>query len=236
MKKILLGLAGLLVSVICNAQITPAKRIDTLVISTLKYNEVELEKEDWPFDTIYKSKSDFTIGDRTFNIAEVNKWGRNSHYVIVDPKKKNDMPLELWMTTGNLRKFTIILFNGYEFHCISSGYIPVEKYNSQPCVVSHTVEGRDVVRMEFPEFLCHDEGEVTVLVQLDPSGHVTDTRIIDNISDNSKCLRYFARRSASMSIFSKSESAGTQIGEIVYRFNQDKTSRDKKKLFGNSGQ
>ena len=113
MKKILSGLVGLLVSVICNAQITPVKKIDTLVISTLKYNEVELEKEDWPLDTIYKSNSYFSIGDKTFDITEVNKWGRNSHYIIVD-QKKNDLPMELWMTTGNLRKFTIILFNGYD--------------------------------------------------------------------------------------------------------------------------
>ena len=235
MKKILSGLVGLLVSVICNAQITPVKKIDTLVISTLKYNEVELEKEDWPLDTIYKSKRHFSIGGKTFDITEVNKWGRNSHYIIVDPKK-NDTPMELWMTTGNLRKFTIILFNGYEFHCTSNRYIPVEKYNSQPCVVSYAIDGREAVKMAFPEFLCHDEGEVTVLVQVDPSGHVTDTRIMDNISDNSKCLRYFARRSASMSIFNKSESDEVQIGEIVYRFNQNKSSREKKKFFGNSDQ
>lgn len=230
MKRILIGLIGLLVSVICNAQITPTKQIDTLIITALRYNEAEVDKEDWPYDVIYKSKTDFKIGDKTYNIIEVNKWGRTTHYAIIDSKKNKGMPMDLWMTTGNIHKFTLILFNGHEFHCMSSKYIPVEKYHSQPCVVSHSVEGREVVKMEFPEFLCHGEGEVTVLVQVAPSGHVTGTRILDDISDNNKCLRYFAQRSASISRFTESDSKEPQIGEIVYKFNKDKSSKDKKKF------
>ena len=88
MKRILIGLIGLLVSVICNAQITPTKQIDTLIITALRYNEAEVDKEDWPYDVIYKSKTDFRIGDKTYNIIEVNKWGRTTHYAIIDSKKK----------------------------------------------------------------------------------------------------------------------------------------------------
>lgn len=225
MKKMLTGLIGLLASVFCHAQIMPEKQTDTLIVTSLRYNEEAVEKEDWPLDVLYKTKSEFTIGDKKYNITEVNKWGRTTHYSIVDTKDRKGLPLDLWMTTGNLRNFTIILFNGYEFSCSSSKFIPVERYLSQPCVISHSLEGRETVKMEFPEFKCHGEGEVYVMVKVAPSGKVVATKIIDNISASNRCLRLFARRSASMSSFSPSDEAdGIQIGEIIYRFDEDKSS------------
>lgn len=225
-KRILIGLLLLAYCAICNAQITPPKQIDTLIITSMRYNEADIEREDWPFEAIYKSKSDFKIGDKTYNIVEVNKWKKTSHYSIIEAHK--GMPLDLWMTTGNLNKFTLILFNGYELSCISNKYIPVERYYSQPCVTSHTLEGREVTDLNFPDFLCHGEGEVVILVQVDREGNVTGSRVMDEISENNKCLRYFALRSASMSKFTPSEDAPElQVGEIVYKFNRDKSSKNK---------
>lgn len=230
-KRLLVCLILLASGFIGHAQINPPKQIDTLCITAMRYNEADVEKDDWPFREIYKSKTDFKIGNQTFYIMEVNKWRKTSHYSIVE--KGKGMPMDLWMTTGNLNRFTLILFNGYELSCVSNKYIPVEKYYSQPCVVAHSVDGRDIVNLNFPDFLCHGEGEVVILVQVDKEGNVTGCRVMDDISENNKCLRYFALRSASMSKFTPSEQAPeSQLGEIVYKFKRDKSSKNnaKKKL------
>lgn len=227
MKKLIIGLILLGYGTICHGQITPPKQIDTLIITAMRYNEADVEKQDWPFEAIYKSKTDFRIGNQDLYIMEVNKWRKTSHYSIVE--KGKGMPMDLWMTTGNLNKFTLILFNGYELSCISNKYIPVEKYYSQPCVVAHSVDGREILDLNFPDFLCHGEGEVVILVQVDREGNVAGCRVMDDISENNKCLRYFALRSASMSKFTPSEDAPeSQLGEIVYKFNRDKSSKSKK--------
>lgn len=223
-KRILISFLLMACCMICNAQITPPKQIDTLIITSLRYNEVDIEREDWPFKEIYKSKTDFRIGDSRYNIVEVNKWRKTSHYSIIEAGK--GMPLDLWMTTGNLNKFTLVLFNGYELSCISNKYIPVERYYSQPCVTRHTLDGREVTDLNFPDFLCHGEGEIVILVQVDREGKVTGSRVIDDQSENNKCLRYFALRSASMSRFTPSDEAPElQYGEIVYKFKRDKSSK-----------
>ena len=226
-KRILISFLMLVCGIVCHGQITPPKQIDTLIITSMRHNEVDIERKDWPFDAIYKSKTDFKIGEKRYNVVEVNKWKKTSHYSIIEAGK--GMPLDLWMTTGNLNKFTLIIFNGYELSCISNKFIPVEKYYAQPCVTSHTLEGREVLDLKFPDFLCHGEGEVVILVQVDREGNVTGSRVMDDISENNKCLRYFAMRSASISRFSPSKDAPeSQIGEIYYKFSKDKSSKSKK--------
>ena len=86
-KRILISFLLMACCMICNAQITPPKQIDTLIITSLRYNEVDIEREDWPFKEIYKSKTDFKIGDSRYNIVEVNKWRKTSHYSIIEAGK-----------------------------------------------------------------------------------------------------------------------------------------------------
>ena len=231
MNKFLLTFLLLITGSVCSAQIAPPKQIDTLFITSIRHDEFDIPKDQWPFEIICKSKSDFTIGDSTYSIFEVNKWGKTSHYSIRDNKKR--MMTELWLTTGNLNKFTLVLFDGYEISCISSKYIPVEKYNTQPCVTTYSVDGREIENVEFPDFVCHADGEVTILVQVDRTGKVTGTKVLDDVSDQNKCLRYFATRSASLAKFSPSENAPElQYGEIVYEFKRDKSSKEKKYYAG----
>ena len=231
MNKFLLTFLLLITGSVCSAQIAPPKQIDTLFITSIRHDEFDIPKDQWPFEIICKSKSDFTIGDSTYSIFEVNKWGKTSHYSIRDNKKR--MMTELWLTTGNLNKFTLVLFDGYEISCISSKYIPVEKFNTQPCVTTCSMDGRDLESVEFPDFVCHADGEVTILVQVDRTGKVTGTKVLDDVSDQNKCLRYFATRSASLAKFSPSENAPElQYGEIVYEFKRDKSSKEKKYYAG----
>lgn len=219
MKRILTAAVLLMASVICHAQITPPKQIDTLVVTALKYDHDEVGRKNWPCTIIYKSNTDFRIGDNTYDILDVSKWGKNIHYTVVDTKDPKRQACDLWITTGSLHKVATILFAGYEFYCSSASIIPVEKFHSKPCVVSHTLEGREVNELEFKEFRCHGEGEVVIIVQVDRGGNIVNAKIMDDISSSNQCLRFFALRSASMSSFMPSEQAPPlQTGEIVYRF------------------
>lgn len=229
MKRTLISFMLIISAVASYGQIKPPKQIDTLIITSLRFDGTDLENEEWPFHVIYKSKSDFVIGDRKYEILEVNKWKKTSHFTMAGTD--DSIPAELWMTTGNIRKVTIILFEGYEISCISNRYIPVERYYSQPSVSTHSLEGREVEEIKFPEFLCHGEGEVSVIVQVDRSGRVISTKIMDEASESNRCLRFFAQRSASMSRFAPAEDGPEiQFGEIIYNFRMDKSSKRKKSI------
>ncbi|MBQ3612598.1 MAG: hypothetical protein II989_00760 [Bacteroidales bacterium] len=219
MKRLLFAAVLLVMSAVCHAQITPPKQMDTLIVTALKYNHEEVNKKNWPCTIIYKSTTDFRIGDRTYTILDVNRWGKNIHYTVCDSKAPKKETYDLWITTGNLHKVATILFSGYEFYCNATSEGPVEKFYSKPCVVSHTLEGREVDNLEFKEFRCHGEGEVIVIVHVDRSGNVVNAKIMDDLSSSNQCLRFFALRSASLSSFMPSDMAPpVQIGEIVYRF------------------
>ena len=219
MKKYLLASLLVMVSALCHAQITPPRQMDTLIVNALKYNHEEVNRKNWPCTIIYKSTTDFRIGDNTYTILDVNRWGKNTHYTVQDTKSTKKETYDLWITTGSLHKVATILFSGYEFYCSATTEVPVEKFYSKPCVVSHTLEGREVNNLEFKEFRCHGEGEVVVIVHVDNAGNIVSAKVMDDISSSNQCLKFFAIRSASMSSFMPSDQAPpVQIGEIVYRF------------------
>ena len=219
MKKYLLASLLVMVSALCHAQITPPRQMDTLIVNALKYNHEEVNRKNWPCTIIYKSTTDFRIGDKTYTILDVNRWGKNTHYTVQDTKSTKKETYDLWITTGSLHKVATILFSGYEFYCSATTEVPVEKFYSKPCVVWRTLEGREVNNLEFKEFRCHGEGEVVVIVHVDNAGNIVSAKVMDDISSSNQCLKFFALRSASMSSFMPSDQAPpVQIGEIVYRF------------------
>ena len=135
MKKYLLASLLVMVSALCHAQITPPRQMDTLIVNALKYNHEEVNRKNWPCTIIYKSTTDFRIGDKTYTILDVNRWGKNIHYTVRDTKSTKKETYDLWITTGSLHKVATILFSGYEFYCSATTDIPVEKFYSKPCVV-----------------------------------------------------------------------------------------------------
>ena len=84
-RKVLFTGLWILCPILSAAQINPPKLTDTLYITSLKYNHMEVEEEDWPCEVIYRSSKDFRIGEKTFNILDFNKWGNNIHYSISNP-------------------------------------------------------------------------------------------------------------------------------------------------------
>lgn len=222
-RKALLISMWILCPILSAAQINPQKQTDTLYITSLKYNHVEVEEEDWPCEVIYRSSKDFRIGEKTYNILDFKKWGSNIHYSITDSADRGGNVMDLWITAGNRRKVSLILVGGYEYSCSSSRVLPVENSYAKPAVMSYDLEGRDVLHLAFPDFHCNADGDVHVLIHVDKSGHVISGKVIEDISSKSQCLRFFAVRSATESIFSASkEGSATQAGVITYRFKTKK--------------
>ncbi len=90
---------------------------------------------------------------------------------------------------------------------------------SGPSVVSYELEGRKASKLSIPAYRCMGEGQVTVLITVNPQGTVTNAKIDDSISSSDSCLRSFAIRAARLSKFSASADAPVkQNGSIVYEF------------------
>ena len=63
------------------------------------------------------------------------------------------------------------------------------------------------------------DGQVKVIIGVDPSGKVVSAKVDDSCSSTDGCLRSFAIRAARLSKFSASSSApARQGGYIIYEF------------------
>ena len=94
-----------------------------------------------------------------------------------------------------------------------------KKEYSGPSVLSYNLEGRKASHLKIPAYRCYGEGDVTVIITVDPQGNVVAAKVMDTISSGDQCLRNFAVRAARLSKFNASPSApARQNGEILYRF------------------
>lgn len=94
-----------------------------------------------------------------------------------------------------------------------------EKPYSGPSVVSYSLDGRKASHLSVPAYRCYGEGDVVVIITVDPRGNVVGAKIMEELSSDDKCLRNFAIRAARTSKFSVSTTAPSrQNGEIIYRF------------------
>ena len=94
-----------------------------------------------------------------------------------------------------------------------------QKEYSGPSVVSYNLEGRKASHLKIPAYRCYGEGDVTVIITVNPQGQVINAKVMEDISATDECLRNFAVRAARLSRFSAAPAApARQNGEIVYRF------------------
>lgn len=88
-----------------------------------------------------------------------------------------------------------------------------------PSVLSYSLSGRKGSYLPIPAYKCMGEGEVTVIITVDPSGKVTNTKIQEEVSSTDSCLRDYALKAARSSRFSSNPNAPSrQIGNIIYSF------------------
>ena len=94
-----------------------------------------------------------------------------------------------------------------------------KKEYSGPSVLSYNLEGRKASVLKIPAYRCYGEGDVTVIITVDPQGRVVFAKVMEDISSSDPCLQSFAVRAARLSKFNASTSApARQNGEILYRF------------------
>jgi hypothetical protein len=122
----------------------------------------------------------------------------------------------------------LLRFSGYEFRCFKKGYmkkiekgeesVPESRYGTAS-VKSYTLDGRLRANFNLPAFRCYGEGEVTVIISVNPAGQVIKADVKEDVSSDDECLKSFAIRAARLSRFSaKSDAPSSQVGEIVYSF------------------
>ncbi len=88
-----------------------------------------------------------------------------------------------------------------------------------PSVLSYSLEGRKGSSLPIPAYKCIGEGEVTVIICVDPGGRVVSAKVQEDISSTDKCLQDYALKAAGASLFSrKSDAPARQLGNIVYKF------------------
>lgn len=73
-------------------QLPVPQQSDTLIITKMSYNFVEIQKENWPFKTVIKSPSRFIIGDQIFTIKDAQSMSCNNRKIAY--YDENDGKLE----------------------------------------------------------------------------------------------------------------------------------------------
>lgn len=79
-------------------QLPVPQQSDTLVITKMSYNFVEIQKENWPFKTVIKSPSRFIIGDQVFTIKDSRSMSYNNRKIAY--YDENDGILEYIESNG----------------------------------------------------------------------------------------------------------------------------------------
>lgn len=230
MKSLFLSLVLLLSAFICNAQIAAPIQTDTLIISSVKYNYADINKENWPCDIIYKSTKDVRIGAQTFNIVSAGKFMGIVCFSVYDIDDANKKEYDLNFKEDDNGEY-VLSFSGYEFGGYKKGTKVVEEtgeedveetptFNS-PSVKSYQLNGRKASNLPIPAYRCNSEGEVTVIISVNPTGQVVKAEVKDDVSSSDECLRSFALRAARLSRFSADADAkANEIGEIIYSFGE----------------
>lgn len=88
-----------------------------------------------------------------------------------------------------------------------------------PSVVSYLLDGRSAIYMPVPAYKCRGGGDVTILIEVNKLGYVTDVEIDKKASSRDNCLQEAAKQAATRARFTTSPvGASSQKGNIVYRF------------------
>ena len=125
MKQLILILIILTAGYVCHAQLRPPVQTDTLEIISVKYNYMDIDKENWPCQFIYKSTTGFNICGQEFRIVDVVNNFSEIEFTLSDASAKNEQRYKLlysederFITYGKKVKTKTIIFSKYEFECI----------------------------------------------------------------------------------------------------------------------
>ena len=86
------------ISLCAYSQLPVPQQSDTLVITKMSYNYIEIQKENWPFKTVIKSPSRFIIGDQIITIKDSRPAFYDNRKIIYNDE--NDGILEYKESNG----------------------------------------------------------------------------------------------------------------------------------------
>lgn len=177
MKQILLLIIFSCCATICNAQLQPPVQTDTLIITDVKYQYSNIHKENWPFTTIYKSTSSFTLGNKKFKITNVEKSQDGILYTITDFSNYNDTTYTLIYSEHNEQMR--IFFSGYEFLCRPNRVQPSFYYagvtDFSDWVNRHLNYPKEAIQKQI-------EGQVMLKFMVDSDGYVKNVQVIESVN------------------------------------------------------
>lgn len=215
MRHFLLIALCLLTSTLAHAQLRPPVQTDTLVIKSVKYNYMDIKPENWPCSVIYKSTTDFRIGDQTFVIKsarEDNSTKYNKKGVVFTIE--DDSKLSFYES----RDERVVVYSGYEFFCEGTAETLQKSTSNGPSV---SIKGRSVVgQLLRPRYTVQAEGTVVVTILVDQYGNVTQAKAgAEGSTTDNKELLSAARAAAMHSHFNQDAKApAVQEGTITYVF------------------
>lgn len=219
MKHLTLSIILLLSAFICNAQLAAPNQTDTLVISSVKYNYADINKENWPCEIIYKSTTDIRIGEHTFNIIKADKFMGVVTFTVYNKKDSGKKEYDLAFSEEGDDEYTLT-FSGYEFTCFkkvhSQSTIDTTTGEPNARLAERSVNGT----LPRPSYGVHADGKVVVKIWVDQYGNVIKAQAgVEGTTATDKTLWQAAYKAALQAHFNMDASAPTlQEGTITYIF------------------
>ena len=201
------------------------KREESFVLDFSRQEEIEQKKKEAAFKEDISKRLDDLIA-----AARSSREPIRNIAVDAGSQLKDDRNTDAEQLYKDAERLAQELRNGQQLEDASDETVELEpqkkkkedtekKEYSGPSVLSYNLEGRKASLLKIPAYRCYGEGDVTVIITVDPQGNVVGAKVMNEISSSDQCLRNFAVRAARTSRFNASPSApARQNGEIIYRF------------------
>lgn len=178
MKQIIILSTVLFCGLICNAQ--SSEQIDTLKIKSVLYQSDTLVKENWPAETILKSKTDFHIGNMKLEIADRLAEYNNIFYIVSDSNDNLNILEYAIDKSGTIS----IKFSDYEFVCQNQTKARVLDVN--PSFMGGDANAFSVwvnQRLVYPELAKENgvQGRVLLKFTINTDGSVSDVIVLNGV-------------------------------------------------------
>lgn len=170
-RLVLIVLCSIALCIPAHAQLKAPVQVDTLTIVSMKYNFNVVERENWPFDIVLRSMTEFRFGGEIAHIDHARESSYSSKY-------RTD-GVEFRMTDYSyLQQYTIgghvyIEYSGYELDCVIGS--PQTRYKNCSVSANVSMKGRNVVgNISKPKCLVVEDGLIVIELIVDKSGDVTN--------------------------------------------------------------
>lgn len=196
-KTVLISLAILLISTVCNAQLSAPVQSDTLYITSMQYNFKDISRENWPFNHIIQAATFFKVDGKEFPIKDVEDFHSSRlYYTLLDGNNEYRL-IKKQNSDG-----TTIEFSNYILNCSTSQ--DTDNVNCSTSQDSNKVEREFKLvahqpsfqgggpneftkwvneHLKYPEIAKENgvQGRVTVQYTIDKQGRVTDVSVLRGV-------------------------------------------------------